>query len=75
MKTEYADGEYVLKLDRSELVVLISAMLTADNLTASDEALWDYVGRTREDFREMTTRIADFCRSVPYTPPGQDSAS
>ncbi|MFD7828156.1 hypothetical protein [Kitasatospora sp. NPDC059803] len=70
MKTEYIDGEYVLKLNRSELVVVISAMLTADNLTASDEALWDYIGRTREDFQEMTTRIADFCRSVPYTPDG-----
>ncbi len=66
MRTEYVDGEYVLRLDRAELVVVISAMLTADNLTASDEALWDYVGRTREGFREMTTQISDFCRSVPY---------
>ena len=72
MKTEFVDDEYVLRLSRSEIVVIISGLAAVDSLMPSDPAFRDYVGQHREQVREFVGRLADFVRSVPFTP-GIDS--
>ena len=67
MRTEFVDGEYILRLSRPELVQIISGLTTADERTRSDLAFMDYVGSNREDFRTFVSNIAKFCRSVPFT--------
>lgn len=65
MQKEHVDGEFVLRLNRREIVMLISVLGWVDALVPSDEAFKDYVGWSREECEIFTEMLADFCRSAP----------
>jgi hypothetical protein len=69
VRTEFTAGEYVLRLTRDELVLLISALTSAHDLIPSDEAFRVRLGRDRAQVLAFASEIADFCRSVPYQGP------
>ncbi|WP_221320403.1 hypothetical protein [Actinoplanes sp. L3-i22] len=64
MRTEFVDGEYVLRLSRPEIVTIISGMAAADGLEPDDLAFAERVGETRPDYRDFVNQVADFCRSI-----------
>ncbi|MFG1870235.1 hypothetical protein [Micromonospora arborensis] len=68
MKAQFAEGEYTVTMDRSDLVVIISALVMLDEVVSSDAALRDYVGRTRDDFKRLTDELVGFCRLEPRQP-------
>lgn len=69
MQMEHAEGEFHLRMDRREIVMVISVLGWVDALVPSDEAFKDYVGWSREQCREFTDALADFCRSAPPETP------
>ena len=65
MQMENEDEKFVLRMDRREIVMVISALGWVDALVAPDDVFQEYVGWSREECRAFTARLADFCRSVP----------
>ena len=64
MRTEYSHGEYLLGLNRDELVLLISALIDASELNPSDLHFKDRMGWERSDVPAFPSQLADFCRSA-----------
>jgi hypothetical protein len=70
MEKDYIDGEFALRLNRREIVMIISVLGWVDALVPSDEAFKEYVGWPREECRSFADALADLCRSVPPETPG-----
>jgi hypothetical protein len=74
MKSEHVNGQYLLRLDRSELMLLISALIDASELNPSDEHFKDRTGWERSRVQAFTDELGRLSESVSVDPPLRPSA-